>query len=102
MGVLSWFMRFPAASPSNPSERTRYAQKAEARDDGPTGPVTSNALRRHGCDRPFSSRPGSTDSALYKDFDRVGKGKRPVLGSLATGAAIRRRLDISGFGGVFR
>src|ERR1700735_2986946 len=33
--------RFPAASPSNPSERTRYAQKAEARDDGPTGPATS-------------------------------------------------------------
>src|ERR1700738_655419 len=38
--------RFPAASPSNPSERTRYAQKAEARDDGPTGPATSTSPER--------------------------------------------------------
>src|SRR5205085_8961408 len=38
--------RFPAASPSRPSERTRYAQKAEARDDGPTGPATSTSPNR--------------------------------------------------------
>src|ERR1700749_167230 len=38
--------RAPAGSPSNPSERTRYAQKAEARDDGPTGPATSTSPKR--------------------------------------------------------
>src|SRR5437868_12379020 len=27
MGVLSWLARFPAASPSRPSERTRYCSE---------------------------------------------------------------------------
>src|ERR1700754_821606 len=39
--------RFPAASPSRPLERTRgVAQKAEARDDGPTGPAASRSPKR--------------------------------------------------------
>src|SRR3981189_2488994 len=39
--------RFLAASPSRPSERTRVvAQKAEARDDEPTGPAASRSPKR--------------------------------------------------------
>src|SRR5258707_15436462 len=49
--------RFPAASPSNPSERTRYAQKAEARDEGPTGPATSTSPEKVRLLRPSVQLP---------------------------------------------
>jgi len=49
-------------------------KKAEARDDGPTGPATPKSPKRWNCwDRPFSSRPGSTDAGGYTDFPCWGK-----------------------------
>ena len=43
MDVLSSVGAVPAASPSNLSGKDSKAQKAEARDDGPTGPATSTS-----------------------------------------------------------
>jgi len=43
MGVLSSVGAAPGDKPFEPSERTRYAQKAETRDDEPTGSVTSRS-----------------------------------------------------------
>src|SRR6516164_7786086 len=59
--------RLPASSPSRPSERTREtAQKAETRDDGPTGPATSTS-------------PRPTDGGLYTDFGaKARKSERSV------------------------
>src|SRR5436305_13808796 len=103
MRVLSCGARFLAASPSKPSERTRYAQKAEARDDGPTGPVTINIARRVKLVRPSVQLPaGIHGCAVYKDFGPVGKGKRQVWDSMPASSGDLRQLDISGPSSVFR
>src|SRR5262249_39911695 len=69
--------RLLASSPSRPWERTRKLKKAETRDDGPTGPVTSTKELL----RPSVQLPaGIHGCAPYKDFGRIGKANRLRFG----------------------
>jgi hypothetical protein len=59
-------------------------KKAETRDDGPTGPVTSTfELLRPSVQLPA----GIHGCAPYKGFDPVGKAKRLRLGLVGPGRA---------------
>jgi hypothetical protein len=62
-----------AQSPSSPFGKGSKAQKAGTPDAGPFGPA---ARRNEPSGRPFSSRPGSSGSARYRDFARKGKAPR--------------------------
>ena len=81
--------RFPAASPSNPSERTRYAQKAEARDDGPTGPATSTSPVRVKIAETVRSAPGR-DPRMAR-FIRIFGTMARESGPTRSGSAGRRK-----------
>src|SRR5499433_2076904 len=70
----------PARSPSSPFGKGSKAQKAGTRDGGPAGPAAGIAGGR-----PFSSRPGSSGSRVYRDFRR----KRKAFGDTVQTARLR-------------
>jgi len=63
--------------PFEPFGKDSICSEGGSTDDGPTGPCHINIADKVKLLRPSVQLPaGSTDSAVYKDFDRDGKGKR--------------------------
>src|SRR6516225_9098278 len=104
MTVLSLCWRgSPAASPSNPSERTRISSRR--RKHGTTGQLAlPHQNRRYGeVAETVRSAPGQgpTDGGVYTDFERDGKEK-PRGRKARWGRETGGPLDTSRESGVFR
>jgi hypothetical protein len=98
MGVLSCVGAVPGGKPFETfGKDLDIAQKAEARDDGPTGPVTSKSPQVR-LVRPSVQLPAGIHGWRgYKDFGASGKGNQADFALLK---ALRRSMKIAGILGA--
>ena len=103
MGVLSNVSAVPGGKPFEP-----FGKDSICSEGGSTGRRTDwschiNIAEKVRLLRPSVQLPaGIHGCAVYKDFERNGKGKRRHLTYPGRAGRNRRRLDMTGCGGVFR